>query len=104
MRAPPSARISPRLRRGSRLRPLISLDETLSTSGFQAGADLSRLGLVGIGTHHRAVVDAFGAKIDLVDEHRLAAEGTGVLALEGAVGGLGVRLRPLRGGLHRGGP
>src|SRR6185437_6910023 len=99
MRAPPSARISPRRTAGSRRGALIPLDEAASAGGFQAGAELDRVRLRREGTDHGAVVGALGAELDLVHEHAATAEHAAVFALQSAVGRLRLGLAPLRGDL-----
>ncbi len=67
MRAPPSARISPRTSQGSSFGLLIPLDEALSAGSLEARAQLACLGGIGKGPNHGAIIGALGAQVDLMD-------------------------------------
>src|SRR6476646_10878320 len=99
MRAPPSARISPRSPHGSSLGLLIPLDEALTASGLEARTQFGRLIGIGEGPDHGPVERPLRTQIDCVDLRLAAAELAGELCLQGSEGRLGLGFAALRGHL-----
>src|SRR5450755_3181032 len=100
MRAPPSARISPRLPRGSSEGLLIPLDDALPAGRLEAAAQRTRVVGGGEGADHGAVIGALVAQLHFVDQRLAAAELGRVLGLQTAERGLRLGFATLRRQLH----
>src|SRR6478736_6913676 len=99
MRAPSSARISPRTSQGSSFGLLIPLDEALPAGCLEARAQLACLAGIGKGPNHGAVVSALGAQIGLLDRRLPTSELVRELGLQAAERRLSLTLAALRGNL-----
>src|SRR4029079_7756862 len=96
MRAPPSARISPRTSQGSSFGLLIPLDEALSAGCLEARAQLACLAGIGKGAHHGAIEGPRGAQVAFVDRGLRPAKRVGELGLKAAERRLSFTLAALR--------
>ena len=99
MRAPPSARISPRTSQGSSFGLLILLDEALPAGCLEACAQLACLAGASKGPNHGTVIGAFGAQVRLMDRGLPTAQLVRELGLQAAERRLGLTLAALRGNL-----
>src|SRR5579863_3375603 len=101
MRVSSSRPISPLMAQGSRKRPLIPLDDTLSAGSFQAATKLR--GFVGRAERadHGAVIDPFVAEIGTLDHGAARSQHRWELALQSSVRGLRIGFIPLRGNLNQ---